>query len=183
VLLWRSREAIVKGEKTPLSRAIAFLSEGYGAHEFWWELVRPLPFSQSTCLSLDGPDSPRRHHLASPFLPVSWPWLLTHWRPRPVSSHYTHIPLVLPQVEMNRKLALSMRQGFKPWLSDATRAESIDRCPNPCATAGWILLIRDDAVQARVIVALLLSVALLALHLFIKPLARCVVSRVPVVDD
>jgi hypothetical protein len=36
---------------------------------------------------------------------------------------------------------------------------------------GWVLMIQD-AEQARVLVALLVSVAFLSLHLFIKPLER-----------
>jgi hypothetical protein len=43
-------------------------------------------------------------------------------------------------------------------------------------TGGWVLLI--EAEQARVIVALLVSVAFLALHLFIKPLHRCESLRI-----
>lgn len=41
---------------------------------------------------------------------------------------------------------------------------------------GWILLISEDAEQARVIVALIVSVAFLSLHLTIKPLRRYVLK-------
>jgi hypothetical protein len=92
VLLWQSREALVKGEKTPLSRAIAFLAEGYGAHEFWWELVRCLPFSESM-----------------PSRASSSRLRLLIYRRHPVGCRYTYALLFLPQVEMNRKLALSIK--------------------------------------------------------------------------
>ena len=37
---------------------------------------------------------------------------------------------------------------------------------------GWVLLITEEYEQARVLVALLVSIAFLALHLSIKPLKR-----------
>ena len=36
-LLWSSRNAILTGAETPLSRAIAFLADDYEANAFWWE--------------------------------------------------------------------------------------------------------------------------------------------------
>jgi hypothetical protein len=38
---------------------------------------------------------------------------------------------------------------------------------------GWLLLIKEDHEQARVLVAILVSVLFLALHLSVKPLRRC----------
>ena len=38
---------------------------------------------------------------------------------------------------------------------------------------GWIMLINEDAIQARIIVALLVSVVFLTMKLTIKPLKRC----------
>eukprot|EP00966_Prymnesium_polylepis_P026961 623625-Prymnesium_polylepis.1 len=45
------------------------------------------------------------------------------------------------------------------------------------ALTGWVLLIEEDAVQARVLVALVVSVVFLTLQLTIKPLKRCVLSE------
>jgi hypothetical protein len=42
---------------------------------------------------------------------------------------------------------------------------------------GWVLLISEDFEQARVLVALLVSILFLLLHLSIRPLRRCVEER------
>ena len=41
---------------------------------------------------------------------------------------------------------------------------------------GWLLLV-EKAVQARVLIALLVSVFFLSLHLFVKPLRRCAAAQ------
>jgi hypothetical protein len=42
----------------------------------------------------------------------------------------------------------------------------------PPYSIGWVLLIGEDAEQARVLVALIVSIAFLSLHLSIRPLRR-----------
>ena len=51
--------------------------------------------------------------------------------------------------------------------------EPLEMC-RKLALTGWVLLIGEESEQARVLVALLVSIAFLALHLSIKPLRRCV---------
>ena len=50
--------------------------------------------------------------------------------------------------------------------------EPLEMCRKLTLT-GWVLLVREEADQARALVALLVSVSFLALHLSIKPLKRC----------
>eukprot|EP00966_Prymnesium_polylepis_P156486 3615528-Prymnesium_polylepis.2 len=42
---------------------------------------------------------------------------------------------------------------------------------------GWVLLIQDEAEQARIVMALLVSFLFLVLRLVLKPLKRCVASE------
>jgi hypothetical protein len=46
-------------------------------------------------------------------------------------------------------------------------------CTDSCSADGWVLLIRDDAEQARVLLGLITSVAFLALRVAVKPLKQC----------
>jgi hypothetical protein len=46
-------------------------------------------------------------------------------------------------------------------------------CVLPIKTAGWVLLISEEFEQARVLVALLVSIMFLAFHFAVKPLKRC----------
>ena len=41
---------------------------------------------------------------------------------------------------------------------------------------GWVLLIGEDFEQARVLVALIVSIFFLTMHLSYKPLRRCVAA-------
>eukprot|EP00966_Prymnesium_polylepis_P092594 2143546-Prymnesium_polylepis.2 len=50
--------------------------------------------------------------------------------------------------------------------------EPLEMCRKLLLT-GWVLLVRDDAEQARVLVAVLISFAFLALRFAVKPLKRC----------
>jgi hypothetical protein len=77
--------------------------------------------------------------------------------------------------DMTRKLILSTTLGFKLF----TYLQPTDRGLHPASeTAGWVLLIQD-AVEARVLMALLVSVTFLALHLLIRPIQRCFPDREP----
>eukprot|EP00966_Prymnesium_polylepis_P238306 5511682-Prymnesium_polylepis.1 len=49
--------------------------------------------------------------------------------------------------------------------------EPLEMC-RKLALTGWVLLIGEDYEQARVLVALLVSVSFMAIHLAIKPLKR-----------
>ena len=44
--------------------------------------------------------------------------------------------------------------------------------PHTANPAGWVLLIGEEFEQARVLVALLISLAFLALHMIFKPFKR-----------
>ena len=65
--------------------------------------------------------------------------------------------------------------------SDKTQAllwEPLELC-RKLTLVGWVLLIGDEFEQARVLVALFLSIAFLTLHVSIKPFIRCHFARDP----
>jgi|EP00966_Prymnesium_polylepis_P248127 hypothetical protein len=55
--------------------------------------------------------------------------------------------------------------------------EPLEMC-RKLALTGWVLLIRRDAEQARVIVALLISVIFYGLNLRFRPQRRCAVAGI-----
>jgi hypothetical protein len=55
-LLWLSRDALLAGTPTPLSRATSFLSADYGVNAYWWEpLEMCRKLTLSTSLGLEPP--------------------------------------------------------------------------------------------------------------------------------
>jgi hypothetical protein len=56
------------------------------------------------------------------------------------------------------------------------RVQRNARPTNPFSFAGWVLLIGEQFEQARVICALLVSIAYTALHFCIKPVKECVAN-------
>jgi hypothetical protein len=58
--------------------------------------------------------------------------------------------------------------------------ESLELC-RKLVLVGWLLLIPDDAQQARVLVAILFSVAFFGLRLLFMPTLRCAAQRFEVV--
>ena len=81
---------------------------------------------------------------------------------------------------MRTPTALSRATAFL-W-GDYTAAaycwEPLEMCRKLTLT-GWVLLIDDDAEQARVLVALLVSMAIFGLRLSIRPLRRCAAASWP----
>eukprot|EP00966_Prymnesium_polylepis_P169537 3920071-Prymnesium_polylepis.2 len=80
----------------------------------------------------------------------------------------------------------ALRQGIQTPLSRATNFlygdyrrgsywwECVEMC-RKLALTGWVLLIGDETELARILVALLVSAGIFALHLGIKPFCRCAV--------
>ena len=54
--------------------------------------------------------------------------------------------------------------------------EPVEMC-RKLALCGWVLVIGEEYEQARVLVAIFVSTAFLALHLCIQPLKRCATPR------
>ena len=152
LLLLACRDAIRNHTPTPLMRATSFLS------------------GDCVSLRLDPPISGLGCSLA-----VAHTFLLS-----PTQSSQGRRPLLTDKksmfwwepLEMCRKLALTVLAARIDLLPRAVNRELMSPRPAPICTQGWVLLISEDFEQARVLVALLVSITFFGLHLSIRPLRR-----------
>ena len=79
-------------------------------------------------------------------------------------------------IRTNRKTHLSRATAFLSgdYTPEAFWWEPVEMC-RKLLLVGWVVLIDEEAVLARVLVALLVSMCFLVLHITLKPLKRCAV--------
>jgi hypothetical protein len=88
-----------------------------------------------------------------------------------VSSSFWWEPL-----EMCRKLALSSPLRLE--LRSFAQRPRLTGVWIPVMAAGWVLVIDEDDAEARVLVALLVSIIFLVMRVSSRPLKRCVATRI-----
>eukprot|EP00966_Prymnesium_polylepis_P331754 7387329-Prymnesium_polylepis.2 len=74
---------------------------------------------------------------------------------------------------MCRKLALTGAKAPARHTPCGTPNSCVSRLPRSAHALGWLLLIKDDAEHARILLALLVTNVFLVLQLVISPLKRC----------
>ena len=104
------------------------------------------------------------------------------WPSPPKSAYHPHSFRLNPRDYITRPVAGGSRSRCAASSRSVTPLRFVPTivtlAPNrlgfavPVVSAGWVLLIGEESEQARLLVALLISILFLSLHLSIKPMLR-----------